>query len=739
MRKASPRQIAGICLLVLTAVALLCTFHPTVVRADGGPIYFSAGILVPTTSNDIRMVREVLTIDYTNQIVPKVTGQPRTVDVHARFWFRNEGKAVKQQVGFPLGREYLSGFGGGDYWDTAFHVTVDGATIPATSRIWDQGQVGSSGLTYDMWYTFDITFAAGQTRVVDATYRILPRGGYFLYVLQTGRLWKGPIGDLTIDVNFGRTAEFPDLLSVQPAGYHTQGNHILWHFINEEPEQDIEIESMTPGFWQTVRPLKEAAERTGTEGNWYRYAMALLPEDTVGRYYDEVSVGQSFVDGLQSSTYADYVERTLVTAINHSEHGSARNRVLAAAFSARFSYYFAGDSANRRVASDFRRGVRLWDTQQSTRAHDIYSDLLDAGLTTANASPEETRLLAWLTLNMAGESMKAGSSLLAVHELEKSQDYARKAGVLTHETYQTLLRSVSTYLASWSNPRLLVDVSNVPRIEIQQQEVTSIAKGPAWRARVILHLALPSMEVPPALGAHSNVKSQPDWTKAPGADTVPSMESGISDTDPSDYLVILAVPEFVGNEAFRRQFQSAVYGTNGALLDIERLHAEGPDRYYYWSDANRFSRLQTAGFTWLDAIAPYVRFDTSRGIVVDVPGDARISNIVCDEAEAELKPAIAAFDKLSWTKDYEINTTLQHNLDLVEATRGKNPSVTTVTFAADGTASRTSTSTGSRTALWIVLAGIGGLLAGAAMGILIMSRRKRHLEHKPHGTSTDSR
>ena len=41
----------------------LCALSPAVARADSGPIYFSAGVLVPTTSNDIRMTREVLTVE----------------------------------------------------------------------------------------------------------------------------------------------------------------------------------------------------------------------------------------------------------------------------------------------------------------------------------------------------------------------------------------------------------------------------------------------------------------------------------------------------------------------------------------------------------------------------------------------------------------------------------------------------------------------------------------------------
>src|SRR5664280_2276402 len=464
-------------LSILIISVLLCVGLPAAAMADSGPIYFSAGILVPTTSNDIRMTREVLTIDYTNQITPTPDHQSDYIDVHARFWFRNEGKAVTQQMGFPLGRELLSGFG---IWGSQFKVTMDGAAVKTLNFDEKKNTAGNSELAYDQWNTFEIPFAAGQSRLIDVTYTILPRGGYFLYVLQTGRLWKGPIGDLTIDVNFGRAAAFPDLLSVQPAGYRLEGDHILWHFTNYEPEQDIEIESMFPDFWETVRPLRDAAERTGTEADWYRYAMALLPDTVVGRYpNDATETGGAysplgFVRGLQTSAYADYVRQILMTALNHSTHGSTEARVLRAAYNARFSYY--------RVTGDFLNGVDRWESNLSLQAHNIYQGLLTAGLSLTKPSPEEKRLLPWLTIAMAGESMAGDYSLSAIHELDQSRAFAKQAGVLDSLAYQNMMKSVLDNISPYTNPRLLVGVSIVPRVEIQQQKM-DISGGPAWRVR----------------------------------------------------------------------------------------------------------------------------------------------------------------------------------------------------------------------------------------------------------------
>lgn len=708
----------GLVVSVLITAVLLCTGLPAAAMADSGPVYYSAGVLVPTTSNDIRLTREVLTIDYTDQ----VGNGP--VDVHARFWFRNEGKAVTQQMGFPLGRELLSGFG---IWGSQFKVTMDGAAVKTLNFDEKKNTAGNSELAYDQWNTFEIPFAAGQSRLIDVTYTILPRGGYFLYVLQTGRLWKGPIGDLTIDVNLGREAVFPDLLSVQPAGYHTQGDHILWHFTNYEPEQDIEIESMFPDFWTTVRPLRDAAERTGTEADWCRYTMALLPDTVVGRYpNDATETGGAysplgFVRGLQTSAYADYVRQILMTALNHSTHGSADARVLRAAYDARFSYY--------RVTGDFLNGVDRWETGLSMRAHNIYQGLLTAGLSTTKLSPMETRLLPWLTIDMAGESMSGGYSLSAIHELDQSQVYAKQAGVLESDAYQTLLKTVLARISPWVNPRLLVGVSIVPRIEIQQQKMDTIVGGPAWRARIILHQTLPPSEV---LVVYSNtVSSQPNWKTPPEIDNMTGLvkgyngiECGFSDKAPNDYLVVLTLSEVRTAEEFQKILKAAVDNCVGILAPTKMSSME----FNYPYDAILSSSMQSGTTTWLQAIGPTISFDADRGATVTLNPDVPMANALCDKAETGLKKIVTTYGALSWIKDSEIDKTLQHNLDLVEQTRGKTPTVTTVTYAADGTVAKSITAeraSETRRSMWIIFAGLAGLVAGLVLGLVVASRKRK--------------
>ena len=118
-------------------------------------------------------------------------------------------------------------------------------------------------------------------------------------------------------------------------------------------------------------------------------------------------------------------------------------------------------------------------------------------------------------------------------------------------------------------------------------------------------------------------------------------------------------------------------------------------------------------------------FDADRGATVTLNPDVPMATALCDKAETELKKIVTTYGTLSWIKDSEIDKTLQHNLDLVEQTRGKTPSVTMVTYAADGTVAKTVTTeraVETRDTLWVVLAGIAGLVAGLVLGMLLTSR-----------------
>ncbi|MCE5192722.1 hypothetical protein LLF88_02070 [bacterium] len=105
------------------------------------------------------------------------------------------------------------------------------------------------------------------------------------------------------------------------------------------------------------------------------------------------------------------------------------------------------------------------------------------------------------------------------------------------------------------------------------------------------------------------------------------------------------------------------------------------------------------------------------------------SNALCDESEAELKPIFAFFSTFSWTIEDQINQTLQRNLNLVKAARGQNPSITTVTYAAEGTVQHTTTSgrtARNRNLLTAVLCMIAGLVIGLLLGMFMSWCRRKN-------------
>jgi len=232
-----------------------------------------------------------------------------------------------------------------------------------------------------------------------------------------------------------------------------------------------------------------------------------------------------------------------------------------------------GHFSHYHTTGDFLNGIDIWDDRMPIRAHAIAGQLSGA-MKGTQPSADETRPLAWLEANLAGEFMIGGYSLSGVHEPEQAETYATQRGILKD--------------------------ANV---------------------------------------AGSNVTAQPNWKKLPEID---SKDSSIA-----------------------------------------------------------------------------VRFHADHGVTVALDAETSMSDALCDKFEAELKPIVAFFNAFSWTKDDQINQTLQRNLNLVKAARGQNPSITTVTYAADGTVQRTTTSgrtAWNRNLLTAVLCTIAGLAIGLPWG-----------------------
>jgi len=90
-------------------------------------------------------------------------------------------------------------------------VKVDGNQITPTFVA--PGQQGE----YAPLIYFDVTFDNNETKEIQVSYEGKAAGGYFLYVLNTGSYWKGPIGTLDMTFKFPYKAAAPTCLVLRQA------------------------------------------------------------------------------------------------------------------------------------------------------------------------------------------------------------------------------------------------------------------------------------------------------------------------------------------------------------------------------------------------------------------------------------------------------------------------------------------------------------------------------------------
>jgi len=202
-------------------------------------------------------------------------------------------------------------------------VKVDGNQITPTFVA--PGQQGE----YAPLIYFDVTFDKNETKEIQVSYEGKAAGGYFLYVLNTGSYWKGPIGTLDMTFKFPYEAAAPNVFSITPGGYKIDGNEVVYHLVNYEPVQNIEVEFLPYYMYEKVNPLRLKAEATNNASDWFDYAMAFFPENPIGSM-DE------FVGWYRTPGFSDYVESILKKAVSLQEEGSPEQVVLQEVYSAHY-------------------------------------------------------------------------------------------------------------------------------------------------------------------------------------------------------------------------------------------------------------------------------------------------------------------------------------------------------------------------------------------------------------------
>lgn len=255
----------GVCFLGFWLLILTIGLSPRLVQADDASLGAVGYGVVPLDNDQIEMVSETV----------EVWLHPSFAEVEATFNFHNTSDATEVLMGFPQRkeREGREGFDVTELQD--FKAYVDGEEVEVTFKKQTEPQ---EGLNFAGWHTFAVPFEPDQTRTVRNTYRgrltYLSDGTQiFDYVLGTGRLWKGPIGQVDIVVhlqdglsweNFTPSGHGTFHSRVEPSGYRLREKKIVWHFEDIEPagdRYDITINLADTQGFRAFSPIPAPLER----------------------------------------------------------------------------------------------------------------------------------------------------------------------------------------------------------------------------------------------------------------------------------------------------------------------------------------------------------------------------------------------------------------------------------------------------------------------------------------------
>lgn len=203
--------------------------------------------------------------------------------VTATFTMLNQGQVEESmQVRFPLTNPSGWGDGWGDYPEIEdIRIWVDGLQVP-TTRLTAPSPVGKDQPPVE-WAGFDVTFPVGEEVEIETRYSQRATGYHpvseFLYFLETGAGWKGPIGSGELIVRFPYAAGPESLLvNYSNEGVRFVGADARWSFIDLEPtwEDNLRVHIIEPGYWLAVIDAQRVLDENPADGEaWGVLARAL--------------------------------------------------------------------------------------------------------------------------------------------------------------------------------------------------------------------------------------------------------------------------------------------------------------------------------------------------------------------------------------------------------------------------------------------------------------------------------
>lgn len=212
----------------------------TLSTANDGVMGVTPDGVYPIIQQDIMMQSEEIVIDCT-------TGK-----VTCRFDFKNFGAAQKVTIGFPARlNENVD-----DSLTTEEDITVRNFTardengeipVSLSDTIPNPPMDGFSGMEkYSKWYTFSVDFEENEIKTLYHTYDVqfsyYSNGEVIMgYVIETGALWKGPIGNSRVVFDFGDIPLY-SITQVYPNNfYKIEGHQLIFERSNFKPEGNLYV------------------------------------------------------------------------------------------------------------------------------------------------------------------------------------------------------------------------------------------------------------------------------------------------------------------------------------------------------------------------------------------------------------------------------------------------------------------------------------------------------------------
>lgn len=199
------------------------------------------------------------------------------IKVNAWFVLKNQGSQEEaMQVVFPLDNmnecfwsgEGIPSYTYLDFLPESFFAWVDGTPVEVSNIRTDHPHKDDQGHCEDekmTWAAFEIQFPPGKDVVVKVQY-ILDGGGdatfQMMYVLETGRGWKGPIKAGHIVFRFPYMVEDNILKGTSP-DFQTLYNEIYWSINDLEPSEadNIVVVAISPDTWNQISESRVRVQR----------------------------------------------------------------------------------------------------------------------------------------------------------------------------------------------------------------------------------------------------------------------------------------------------------------------------------------------------------------------------------------------------------------------------------------------------------------------------------------------